>query len=347
MSDTDNDLAGLRDGVLIMAGLAILLTALKMSANIVVPFLLALFLTIIAIAPVSWLQRKGAPKYLAICAVIVLLVLVFFLVSLLLGSTLTEFRVALPAYEARLNSLTADVFAWLDGRGLSVADSELADTLDPGQVMVLANGFVSGIGDALSNIFLIVFLVIFMLAESVEFPRKLASLNSSGDESALESVSAILDSIKEYAAAKAVISLVTGIVIWAALALVGLDFAPLWGFLAFLLNFIPNIGSILAAIPAVFISILQFDPVMMLVVIGIYVAANVVIGNFLEPMIMGQKVGLSILAVFVSLLFWGWMFGAVGMLLSVPLTMVVKNITQLHPSTHWVGVLLSRAPKVT
>ena len=112
-----------------------------------------------------------------------------------------------------------------------------------------------------------------------------------------------------------------------------------------MLNFVPNIGSIVAAVPAVLLAMLQLDPAMVLVVIAIYVVVNVVIGNVVEPMLMGQRVGLSTLTVFLSLVFWGWMFGAVGMLLSVPLSMVVKFAVQSSPTTRWIAVLLSRAPE--
>ena len=136
----------------------------------------------------------------------------------------------------------------------------------------------------------------------------------------------------------------TGVLIWIGLELVGLDFAPIWGFIAFLLNFVPNIGSILAAVPGVLLALLQLDPTGVMIVIGIYVAVNMVVGNIIEPTIMGQRVGLSVLAVFLSLVFWGWMFGPVGMLLSVPLSMAVKFTAQANPQTRWLAVLLSHAP---
>ncbi|UCE63456.1 MAG: AI-2E family transporter, partial [Nitrospirota bacterium] len=122
--------------------------------------------------------------------------------------------------------------------------------------------------------------------------------------------------------------------------LLGIDFPLIWGLLAFLLNYIPNLGSIIAAIPAVLLGYIQFDPGRALLVALGYVIINIVFGNFVEPRLMGRKLGLSTLVVFLSLVFWGWLWGPVGMLLSVPMTMIVKISLESNPSTQWVGILM-------
>jgi len=122
--------------------------------------------------------------------------------------------------------------------------------------------------------------------------------------------------------------------------ILGVDFPVLWGLLAFLFNFIPNIGSILAAVPPVLLALVQFGIGRTLAVAGGYVAVNMVVGNVIEPMVFGRKLGLSNLVVFLSLVFWGWIWGPVGMLLSVPLTMVVKLALEHSEQYHWVAVLL-------
>jgi len=334
----------LRDGVLTLAGVALLLALLRASSDIVVPFLFSLFITIIAVTPLNWLKQRGVSNALSIIIVMVSVVIVLALIALMLGNTATQFNEALPGYQARLNDLTNEATTWLSTKGIRINETGILDALDPSQVMAFANTFVSGIGDALSNAMLILFMVIFMLTEALGFPRKVSAIGGEGADITLARLTEVVNSINRYAAAKAAVSLATGILIWIALEIIGLDFAPLWGFLAFVLNFVPNIGSNLAAIPAVILAMLQLDPVMVLVVIGVYVAVNMIIGNVVEPMFMSQRVGLSILAVFLSLLFWGWMFGAVGMLLSVPLTMVVKSAAQTHPQIRWLAVLLSPAP---
>ena len=274
-------------------------------------------------------------------------VVILALIATMLGNTATQFNQALPGYQARLTELSNEVTTWLSAKGIKIDQAGIVDVVDPAQIMAFANTFVSGIGDTLSNTMLILFMVIFMLTEASGLPKKISAIGGEGTDAALEQLTQVTDSINRYAATKSAVSLATGVLIWIALEIIGLDFAALWGFLAFVLNFVPNIGSILAAVPAVILAMLQLDPTMVLVVIAVYIAVNMIIGNVVEPMFMGQRVGLSILAVFLSLLFWGWMFGAVGMLLSVPLTMVVKFAAQAHPQTQWLAVLLSPTPADT
>lgn len=333
---------GFRDGVLTLAGVAVLLALLRMSADIVAPFLLALFIAIIAASPVEWLKLRGVPSRWAVVIVVAVVVVLLVLIALMLGNTAAQFNQALPEYQMRVGELESELSLWLAGKGVDSAG--ILNALDPSAVMQFANRLVLGIGDALSNALLITFTVLFMLVEASGFPKKVAAMDSRGDGAGLQRIADIVQAVNRYASAKAVVSLVTGILIWIGLELAGLDFAPLWGFIAFLLNFVPNIGSILAAVPAVLLAMLQLDPTMVLVVIGIYLVVNTLIGNVFEPMVMGKQVGLSVLAVFLSLVFWGWMFGPVGMLLSVPLSMVVKFAAESNPQTRWLAILLGPVP---
>jgi len=134
--------------------------------------------------------------------------------------------------------------------------------------------------------------------------------------------------------------MMTGLIIAIAMWIIGVDYPVLWGVLAFMLNFVPNIGSIIAAVPAVLLAMVQLGLPSALVVAAVYVAVNVLIGNIVEPRFMGKGLGLSTLVVFVSLVFWGWVLGPVGMLLSVPLTITVKLALDSKPETQWLGHLL-------
>ena len=136
----------------------------------------------------------------------------------------------------------------------------------------------------------------------------------------------------------------TGTVVGVAMAIVGIDFPVLWGVLAFLLNYVPNLGSILAAIPPVLLALVQFGVGRAIAVVAVFAAVNVLLGNLLEPRLMGRRLGLSTLVVFLSLIFWGWVWGPVGMLLSVPLTMIVKIMLENTPDLRWVAVLLGDRP---
>jgi predicted PurR-regulated permease PerM len=139
---------------------------------------------------------------------------------------------------------------------------------------------------------------------------------------------------------KTIFSLATGVAIWIWLAIIGVDFALLWGLVAFLLNYVPSIGSIIAAIPAILLALIQLG-VGPAVLAGLgYVVVNVVFGSILEPRFMGRGLGLSTLVVFLSLVFWGWILGPVGMVLSVPLTMIVKIAMESNEDTRWIAVML-------
>ncbi|MEN8132492.1 MAG: AI-2E family transporter [Pseudomonadota bacterium] len=337
----------LRDSVLTLAGIALLLALMRESSVIVVPFLLSLFIAIIAATPFSWLKQRGLSTAVSVVIVVIAIAVVIALFASLLGSTVTQFEAALPVYQARLEELTSTVSTWAAMKGIRLDETGIFNTLNPSAVMDFANNTFVGIGNVLSNFFLILLTVMFMLIEAAGFPRKVAAIEGHDAETTLQRLAELIESVNRYVVAKAIVSLATGILIWLSLALVGLDFAPLWGFMAFLLNFVPNIGSLIAAAPAIMLAMLQLDPAMVLAVIGIYLVVNMLIGNIVEPMIMGQRVGLSTLAVFMSLVFWGWMFGPVGMLLSVPLSMVVKFVAQTNPQTQWIAVLLGPAPAQT
>ena len=337
----------LRDIVLTIAGIVIILGAARYAQTIVVPFLLSLFVAIIASAPVAWLTKRGVSASLAVAAVLASLVLGLVAMALLLGATIDEFSAALPLYQARLQELTQSVTTWLAGRDIDLSDTGLFEVLDPREAMSFANALLMGFGQVLSNTFLIMFTVLFMLLEASSFPRKLGDMETNGSTQIASRFTKVVDSTKSYIAIKSITSLATALLIGLGLTLVGLDFAALWGFLAFVLNFVPNIGSIVAAVPAILLSLLQLDPWTTLIVVIIYVLVNTLIGNVVEPALMGRRVGLSTLVVFLSLVFWGWLLGPVGMILSVPLTMSVKFAALDSDETRWLGVLLGPAPLPT
>ncbi len=335
----------LRDSVVTLAGILILLGIARYASAIVVPLLLSLFIAIIAATPVNWLKNRGLPSMLSIGIVLISTIIVLILVSLMLGSTMAQFNEALPVYQAKLSKLTESITALLSDKGVNLETAGVLDALDPGAVMTFANNLMTGLADVLGNAVLIMFTTMFILFDALDFPRKVQSAEGENSERILQQITRFAKSTNEYMVIKAIVSLGTGVLIWIGLTLVGLDFALLWGVIAFVLNFIPNIGSMLAAVPAVLLAIVQLGPTSGLVVIAIYIAVNTLMGNVVEPKLMGKKLGLSTLTVFLSLVFWGWLFGSVGMLLSVPLTMAVKFATQNNPQTRWFALLLSPAPE--
>ena len=219
------------------------------------------------------------------------------------------------------------------------SDLNFSAILDPSRVIPLASQALQSIGQLLSNTFLIFLTVLFILAEGKQLPRKLRGvlLERKMDVQWLDQFG---ENLNRYIAVKTCTSLLTGVCVTVLLLVVGVDFAILWGLLAFMLNYIPNIGSAIAAAPAVLVTAvtLGLGPAA-LVLLG-YVGINVGIGAGIEPRFLGRTLGLSTLVVFLSLIFWGWMFGPVGMLLSVPLTMTAKLAFEAHESTAWIAHLL-------
>ena len=193
----------------------------------------------------------------------------------------------------------------------------------------------------LTNSFLIILTVVFLLIEAAGFTQKFLTINKADSSSDGEDFTHVfVDKLRSYMSMKTIISMATGIIIGVAMWLIGVDYPVLWGVLAFMLNFVPNIGSIIAAVPAVILTLVQLGFTSALLVAAVYVAVNILIGSIIEPKYMGKGLGLSTLVVFVSLVFWGWVLGPVGMLLSVPLTITVKLALDSKPETRWLGHLL-------
>jgi predicted PurR-regulated permease PerM len=203
----------------------------------------------------------------------------------------------------------------------------------------MAANTLAGLSGLLTNVFMILLTVIFILLEASGFPQKLRTALGDPEES-LGQFKSITESVNRYLAMKTIFSLATGVAVAIWLAILGVDFALLWGLVAFLLNYVPNIGSIIAAIPAVLLALIQLGVGPALLACLGYVVVNVVFGSILEPKFMGRGLGLSALVVFLSLVFWGWVLGPVGMVLSVPLTMIVKVALESHEDTQWIAVML-------
>jgi len=217
------------------------------------------------------------------------------------------------------------------------------DMVNPSEALDVAQGVLLAVAALVSNSFMVLVTIVLILFEAAGFPDKLHA--AFGDPSGSQRYTKIKREIQHYLGIKTLVSLATGLFIGVALWLIGVDFALLWGVLAFLLNYIPTLGSIIASIPPTLLATVQFGPGPGLAVAGVFLAVNIVMGNFVEPYFMGRRLGLSTLVVFMSLVFWGWVWGPLGMLLSVPLTMILKIMLENNRELRWVSVLLGPAPK--
>jgi len=332
-STISNFMLGLAAFIVVVAGM-------KAAEAILVPFLLSLFIAVICTPPLLWLKAKGVPGWLSMLIVIANVAICGLLVGAIVGAAIADFKQDLPAYQERLTSLTGSVFGRLEAHGISVDIERLRSGFNPAAALSVAGNTLASLGNLMTNAFMILLTVVFILGEEVGFSEKLKS-TSRNSEKTVAAIQQFTSGVNRYMAIKALMSLVTGIMILAWLWFLDVDYFVLWGTLAFLLNFVPTLGSIIAAVPAVLLALVQLgigDAV--LVALG-FLAANFGVGNVMEPRLMGRGLDLSTLVVFLSLVFWGWVLGPVGMLLSVPLTMTVKIALESFDETRWLGVLLS------
>ena len=325
--------------VITAAGFVVVIAGMRAASSLLVPFLLSAFIAIISAPPMFWLQRKGVPAWLAILSVIFLVLVSLTLVSGLIGSSVRDFTASLPRFQAQLDSILAAVIKGLEELGVDTENLGLNDIFNPGSAMRLVAAGLSSFQAVLTNGFLITMTVIFMLMEASGLPAKLKAIM--GDrEDALDTFEKFITDVKQYMAIKTLVSLVTGAIVGLGLFLLGVDYYLLWALLAFLLNYIPNIGSIIAAIPPVLLAMIQFGIMKAIIVAIGFLAVNIIMGSIIEPRFMGRGLGLSTLVVFLSLLFWGWVLGPVGMLLSVPLTITAKIALDSHEESRWLAILL-------
>jgi predicted PurR-regulated permease PerM len=211
--------------------------------------------------------------------------------------------------------------------------------IDPGWAMGLAATILNALKDVLTNIFLIFFTMVFILLEASTAETKVTAAFGSSDQS-LARLRIFLANLGNYLGIKTIVSLATGLLAGLLTWSIGVDFPLLWAMLAFLLNYVPTIGSIIAAVPAVLLALVQLGPSEASATALGFAGINVVFGNFIEPRLMGYGVGISPLIVFIGLIFWGFVFGPVGMLLSVPLTMTLKMGLESDQRTRWIAILL-------
>lgn len=327
---------------IISASIIIVIAGLKAAADIVTPLFLALVISAICLGPYVWLNDRGVPAWLSLIIIMFSILIISVLVILLIGSSIPGFVERAPFYGQKFSLYWENINHWLVQQGWLKDDTVLVRSINPDKIMILAGQLFTGLGSLMSDSILILLVVLFLLLEVSSINKKLTVIKSES----ISSVNSIIDKIRKYFWTKTLTSLATGIFITIGLAIVGVDFPVLWGFLAFLLNFIPNIGSTIAAIPAVLIALVQIGPGSALITIIIYLLVNGIIGNGIEPKMMGKNLGLSTLVVFVSLIFWGWILGTVGMLLAVPLTMTVKLILDEREDTRWIGFLLGNSTQL-
>ncbi|HCR97239.1 MULTISPECIES: AI-2E family transporter [Halomonas] len=331
------------NATLALAALVVIIAGMKGGADLLVPLLLAVFIAVVCTSPVQWLHRCGLSMRMS--AFLTLMVLLGFLslIGVLVVNSFSTFVAALPDIEERLYEHYWDLLNTLAMHGFNIDPDELSAVFfnadEEGSSWVAT--LLGELGNLVMQSIIVGLLVIFMLFETLNLRQKVSRALENPAPS-LKRFSEFSLTLKRYLAVKTMISLATAVLIWLSCVIVGVDFPLLWGVLAFGLNFIPNIGSALAAIPPVLLLLVSQDggALQALLLASAYLVINFVLGNLIEPRVMGQALGLSTFVAFLSLVVWGWIFGPAGMLLSVVLTMTLKIALDSHPQTRWIAHFL-------
>jgi AI-2 transport protein TqsA len=336
---------GLR--VLIMgACLVVVIAGLRVAGPIIVPVLLSAYLAVLASAPIRWLMRHKVPTWAALPLVLTGVVSSFLIGGVLLGSSIRTFSAKLPEYEQRIETLLAGTLGWLEGQGFGIDLSidALLGYIDAGKVANFAGTLVTSVGNVLSDTAFVLLATIFILAEAAGLPRKLQV--AFGPRAQFGRFAGVIDDLQNYLAIKTRISVTSGLLSGLLCWIVGVDYPLLWGLLAFLLNYIPTLGSVIALTPPTLLAFLFLGWQHGVALLAGYLTIEMVMGNVIEPRVMGKTLGLSSLVVFLSLVFWGWIWGPIGMFLSVPLTMVVKILLEHSDDLKWIAVMLGSGAEV-
>jgi len=331
--------------LLILASFIIVVAGMKAASSILVPFFLAVFIAVICTPPLFWLQRKGVPKVIALVLILVAILAVGLVFGALIGPSLNDFLVSLPDYQERLSAYITALSNWLREKGINIPAKEMPRTLNPGWVMSLAGGIFSALSSVLTDALLILLTVVFILLEVADFPKKLR-LVLKNPERYLSAIEKFSKDAKRYLLIKTLISATEAILIWIWLSILGVNYPVLWGTLVFLLNYVPNIGSIIAALPAILLALVQLGVGSAFLTALGFLVVNTVMGNLLEPKLMGKGLSLSTLVVFLSMVFWGWVLGPIGMILSVPMTSLVKIALESYEGTREFAIMLGSGAEI-
>jgi predicted PurR-regulated permease PerM len=331
-------------GIIAVFVVGVMLLQLK---TVLMPFAIAMLLSIIFKPVVLKLRERRVPLVVSLLGIIVIFALVLFLVGWLLFSSVESMISELPKYEAKasilIENLEITVVSWAQRFNSQFAEFQWSDAVQWSSVTAALSSGVGSFISFVSTTFLVLLFMIFILAGAGQLAEK---VRLAFPERYAERVAALISTVdvqvRQYLVTKTLISLATGFITWLVLFLLGVDFPLVWGFTAYVLNYIPNIGSTIAVIFPFLISLLEFDglAVPLLVLLGLG-ALQMTMGNVVEPRVMGFSLNMSPLLIIVSLIFWGWLWGLWGMILAVPLTATAKiifeNVEPLYP----ISVLMS------
>jgi len=341
--------SGVPRWLILLAGLAaatIAVAGLRAVAWLVAPVFLAL-VVVVALAPVqTWLQRHGVPRALATTVLLLLVWTVLLSFVALLVISAAQFAALLPDYSDRAEFLINGVVRDLNDAGLVSGQlSDLVRQIDYSQLVGLATGVLSRLTSAASTLLLLLSAMVFMAIESAGFPRRIEHVGQERPHLPV-ALSLFTQGTRSYLLVSTVFGAIVAIGDWIALAIIGVPAAALWGLLAFVTNYVPNIGFVLGVIPPALLGLLAGGWGELIAIVVVYSLLNFIVQTLIQPRFVGDSVGLSMTVTFVALLFWGWVMGALGALLAIPLTLLVKALlVDVDPRGHWLDTLMREEPR--
>lgn len=324
----------------VVASIVIIIAGMKASSEVLVPFILSIFITLLLVPILNYLTRHGVSRSMAFSMLTITTLISLILTTGVLSSYLADLASNSAYLQIKFTQSIQKGLDFINSYGFNIQYEFISKFLHSEDIFNFLIDIIKSVSTLLSDSITIFFIVIFMLLESFYFEQKL-SLIIKDDKKFVHELKLFIKKIKEYFTIKAKTSLLTGVLITLALYILDVKYFILWGVRGFFLNFVPVIGSIIAAIPPILITLAEQSFGDVLIVALIFIAINTIVGNIIEPKIMGKGLGLSEIVVFISLLFWGWIFGKIGMFLAVPLTIIVKFALEIKESTRWIAILLS------
>ncbi|AKF09189.1 Putative transport protein [Sandaracinus amylolyticus] len=326
--------------VLVLAALVVVIAGLRVAGGFFLPFISALFLAVISVPVVRFLERRAhLPEALAILLTVLLDIGLVVGFGALLWTSFLGFVEALPAYQLALDDLAHSTVDLARSWHLPVDYALLEELRSAGAVMGVVGDLVHELTQIVSNALMVLLLLGFLLFETRGAREKLHLLLGRANPH-IEKTAIAAYEVQRYLVVKTVLSVLTGVLTGCWMAVCGLDFPLLWGLLAFLLNYIPSLGPAISLVPPVLVALLTLGPGGAAAVAAGHLSIGFVIGNVLEPRLMGKTLGLSTLVVFASMFFFFWLWGPVGALFAAPLTMLLRSALEVNEDTRWIAVLL-------
>ena len=329
------------------AAATITIAGMRGVAELLGPVFLALVL-VVAVHPLrGWLERRKVPGWVATLLITVTVYVFLLGFALALVVSAAEFAALLPKYADQLTDTIDKATAWLKGLGVDTSSTEtISGSLDVGKLADAVEGVLSSLASVFSGLFLVVTLLLFLAIDGAWFPHRLNGLNEGETHRRplVSSLATFARKTRRYLVVSTVFGLIVAIIDTGALWLMGIPAPLLWGLLAFITNYIPNIGFIIGLVPVAVLGLLEGGWELMLAVIAVYCVINVVIQSVIQPKVVGDAVGLSASLTFISLIFWAWVLGALGALLAIPISLLVKSLlVDIDPSSEWLQPLLGNA----